>query len=140
MALGGVAARQGNQVSFAPIIQLAIPLGLGVVVQHAAQSFLGVPPLGAEHRARRRIQGRRHLRSAPALIVLSRTRARLMTRAERWPLRINRSSWSRSSDDNRTAYFSATMDATPPAPLFHHQRSNHSPFHPSSAYANLIEY
>ena len=45
-------------------------------------------------------------------------RARLMTRAERWPLRINRSSWSRSSADNRTAYFSATMDAALPAPLF----------------------
>ena len=70
MALGGVAARQGNQVGFTPIIQLAIPIGLGVVVQHAAQSFLGVPPFGAEHRARRRIQGRRHLESAPALISL----------------------------------------------------------------------
>ena len=38
--------------------------------------------------------------------VLSRIRARLMTRAERCPLRINRSRWSRSSDGNRTAYFS----------------------------------
>ena len=148
MPLGRVAARQHNQslprtgygVGFAPIVQLPIPVGLGMVVLHAVQSLLGVPTFGAEHRARRRIQGRRHLRSAPALIVLSRTRARLMTRAERLPLRINRSSWSRSSSDNRTAYFSATMDATPPAPLFDCQHSNHSPFHPSSAYANLIEY
>ena len=70
MALGGVAARQGNQVGFTPIVQLAIPIGLGVVVQHAAQSFLGVPPFGAEHRARRRVQGRRHLASAPARISL----------------------------------------------------------------------
>ena len=38
--------------------------------------------------------------------VLSRMRARLMTRAECWPLPISRSSWARSSADNRTANFS----------------------------------
>ena len=64
----------------------------------------------------------------------------MMTRAERWPLRINRSSCSRSSDDNRTAYFSATMDAAPPAPLFDRQRSNHSPLGASSDNTGLTEY
>ena len=70
MALGSVAARQGNQVGFTPIIQLAIPVGLGMVVQYAVQSLLGVPPFGAEHCARRRVQGRRHLGSAPPFIGL----------------------------------------------------------------------
>ena len=65
MALGSIAARQGNQMGFTPIIQLAITIGLGMVVQHTVQSFLGVPPFGAEHRARRRVQGRRHLGSTP---------------------------------------------------------------------------
>ncbi len=32
MALGGVAARQRNQVGFASVVQLAIPVGLGMVV------------------------------------------------------------------------------------------------------------
>ena len=51
MALGRIAARQGNQMGFTPIVQLAIPVGLGMVVQHAVQSLLGVLPFGAEHRA-----------------------------------------------------------------------------------------
>ena len=63
-----------------------------------------------------------------------------ITRARRWPLRINRSSWSRSSDHNRTAYFSATMDAAPPAPLFERPRGNHDPLRASSANASLIQY
>ena len=46
-----VAARQGNQVGFDAIIQLAIPVGLRMVVQHAVQSFLGVAPFDAKHRA-----------------------------------------------------------------------------------------
>ena len=45
MPFGRVAARQRNQVGFAPIVQLAIPIGLGVVVQHALQPRFGVPRL-----------------------------------------------------------------------------------------------
>ena len=32
MAFGSVAARQGDQMGFTPIVQLAIPVGLGMVV------------------------------------------------------------------------------------------------------------
>ena len=39
---------------------------LGVVVQHTDQPLLDVPTFGAGHRALRRVQGRRHLGSAPA--------------------------------------------------------------------------
>ena len=70
MPLGGVAARQRNQMGFCLVIQLPIPVGLGVVVQHAVQSLLGVPTLGAEHRALRRVQGHRHLRSTPSVVSL----------------------------------------------------------------------
>ena len=94
MAFGRVAARQRNQslprtgygVGFAPIVQLAIPVGLGMVVQHALQPRFGVPPFGAEHRALRRVQSRRHLGALHPSSVLSRMRARLMTRAECRPL------------------------------------------------------
>ena len=61
MAFERVAARQRNQVGFIPIVQLAIPVGLGMVVLHALQPLFGVPPFGAEHRALRRVQSRRHL-------------------------------------------------------------------------------
>ena len=61
---------QSDSKGFTPIIQLAITIGLGMVVQHTVQSLLGVPAFGAEHRARRRVQSRRHLGSAPALISL----------------------------------------------------------------------
>ena len=70
MAFRSVAAGQGDQVGFTPIIQLAIPVGLGMVVEHAVQALLDVPPLGAKHRARRRVQRRRHLGCAPALVGL----------------------------------------------------------------------
>ena len=70
MPLGSVAARQRNQVGFCLVIQLPIPIGLGVVVQHAVQSLLGVPTLGAEHRALRRIQGRCDLGSTPPFVGL----------------------------------------------------------------------
>ena len=102
MALGRVAARQANQsrprtgygVRFLLVVQLAIPIGLRMVVSHAAQSFLG-------YRRLVRNTGRGDVSRATATCealhpssVLSRMRARLMTRAECWPLRINRSSWA----------------------------------------------
>ncbi len=70
MAFGSVAARQGNQMGFAAIVQLAIPVGLGVIVQYTVQPFLGVPPLDAKHRAGRRVQRCRHLGCAPAFVGL----------------------------------------------------------------------
>ena len=70
VASGGVAARQGNQVGFASIIQLPVPVGLRMVVQHALQTLVVVPPFGAKHCALRRVQRRRHLGSAPTLIGL----------------------------------------------------------------------
>ena len=68
MALGRITARQGNQVGFATIIQLPVPIGLRMVVQHAIQSLLSVAPFGAEHRARRRVQRCRHLARAPSFV------------------------------------------------------------------------
>ena len=70
MAFGRVAARQRNQVGFAPIVQLAIPVGLGMVVQDALQPLFGVPPFGAEHRALRRVQSRHHLGGTPPFVSL----------------------------------------------------------------------
>ncbi len=44
MALGRIAARQRDQIGFTPIIQLPVPVGLGMVVQHAVQSPPAWPP------------------------------------------------------------------------------------------------
>ncbi len=68
MALGRIAARQRDQIGFALVIQLTIPVGLGMVVQHAVQALVGVPPFGAEHRALRRVQRCYHLVRAPSFI------------------------------------------------------------------------
>ena len=57
-------------MGLAPVIQLAIPVGLGTVMQYAVQPRFGVPSLGAEHRALRRVQGRRYLGSAPSRVSL----------------------------------------------------------------------
>ena len=70
MALGRITARQGNQMGLATIIQLPVPIGLGMVVQHTVQSLLSVPPFGAQHRARRGVQRRRHLARAPSFVSL----------------------------------------------------------------------
>ena len=69
--------------------QYEIPVGLGMVVQHAVQSLLGVPPFGAEHRALRRVQRCHTWLALHPSSVRSRMRARVITRAECWPLRIN---------------------------------------------------
>ena len=57
VALGGWAAGQGDQVGFATVIQLAVPVGLGPVPEHPVQPILGEPALEAEHRALGHIQG-----------------------------------------------------------------------------------
>ena len=106
VAFGSVAASQGNQVGFAPIIQLAIPVGSGW-----SWSAPSNPSSAYCRLVRNTVRG--DVCSAVATwdalqpsSVLSRMRARLMTRAECWPFLINPSSWARSYCDSRTANFS----------------------------------
>ena len=61
MAIGRWAARQRNQVGFAPIVQLAIPVGLDPVLDDSRQSLLDVPPFGPVHRTLGHVQSGRHL-------------------------------------------------------------------------------
>ena len=70
VALGGRAAGQGDQVGFAPVVQLAVPVGLGPVPERPVQPILGETPLDAEHRALGHIQSLRHLGGGPALTGL----------------------------------------------------------------------
>ena len=110
MALRRIAARQRDQ-GFALVIQFTIPVGLGMVAQHAVQSLLGVPPFGAEHRALRRSSAATTWFALHPSSVRSRMRARVITRAACWPLRIN----CRRSSDNpaATPIRQCTFDSIP---------------------------
>ena len=70
VALGGLAAGQGDQVGLATVIQLAVPVGLGPVPERPVQPILGEAPLEAEHRALGHVQGLGHPRRRPALTGL----------------------------------------------------------------------
>ena len=70
MAFRRRSARQGNQVGFASIVQLAETVSLDPILQHAVQALVGVPPLDAVHRAFPHLQGRRYLWGFPSLVYL----------------------------------------------------------------------
>ena len=63
-------AGQGDEVGFAPVVQLPVPMGLGPVFQHPFQPRFGEAPLDPKYRALGHIQGFRHLGSGPSLIGL----------------------------------------------------------------------
>ena len=70
MALWGVAARQGDQVGLALIVQFAEPVGLDPVVQHTVQTLVGVSPLDPVHRAFGHVQSGSDRWHLPTLIDL----------------------------------------------------------------------
>ncbi len=63
-ALGCTPGRSGGPRL---VVQLAIPVGLDPVLQHAIQTFLSVPPFGAVHRTLGHVQSGRHLGRVPSL-------------------------------------------------------------------------
>ena len=67
VALGGRAARQGNQAGLRPVIHLAVPAGLNPVLEHTVQSALGEAPLDVEYRALGHVQGLGHPGRRPSL-------------------------------------------------------------------------
>ena len=67
VAIGRWATRQGDQVGLALIVQLAIPVGLDPILQHAIQTFLSVPPFGPVHRTLGHVQSVRNLGCVPSL-------------------------------------------------------------------------
>ena len=115
--------------------ELAVPLGLGMVVQHAVQPLLTVPPFGADDCTRRRVQ-RHHLEAlrpswpnrtsvGPNEPSASCARSGDPARsANGCPVRINRSRWSGSSDGRPDRIFLAEpwLPHLPPK-RFDHQRS-----------------
>ena len=70
MTLRSRAAGQGHKVGFHLVVHLPVLVDLVVVPQHLLQSLLGIPPLGAEHRTLRHVQGRSHLGGGPTLVYL----------------------------------------------------------------------
>ena len=70
MAWGGLAARQGNQVRFPPLIQFGRMSWPRIFLQGPLQSSLQVPPLGTAHRTRRRVQRLHDAHHPPARICL----------------------------------------------------------------------
>ncbi len=70
MPFGDWAAGQRDDVGFAPVIQLPVPVGLGPVPRYPFQARLGEAPLDAKPGAHRHIQGFSHQGSRPALVGL----------------------------------------------------------------------
>ena len=64
------AAGQGDEMGFRPVVQVAVPVGLGPVPERPVQPILGEAPLDAEHRALGHIQSLGHLGRRPALVGL----------------------------------------------------------------------
>ena len=63
------AAGQRDEVGFAPVVQLAVPVDLAPVPQGPVQPFLGKALLNPVHGAQRHIQGFRHLGSSPTIVA-----------------------------------------------------------------------
>ena len=61
VVIGRWATRQGNQVGLALVVEFTETVGLDPILQHAIQTFLGVPPFGAVHRTLGHVQSGRHL-------------------------------------------------------------------------------
>ena len=70
MAFRGRAAGQGDQVGFAPVVQLAGPVGLGTVLQDPSQPILAEALLDPVHRAQRHIQPFSHPGRRPTVVAL----------------------------------------------------------------------
>ena len=139
VALRGRAAGQGNQLALCPVIHLAVPVGLGPVIEHTVQSALSEAPLDVEHRALGHIQGSGHLGRRPALVSLEQDAGPVDNpRAEPFPARTMCSNWLRSSGISRTANFSLT---TPPRNSTYCQQISTPTRSPASTpRPSLIEY
>ena len=109
VALGGRAARQGNQAGLRPVIHLAVPAGLDPVLEHTVQSAPGEAPLDVEYRALGHVQGLGHPGRRPSLAGFSKMRARAVTLAEPFPARTICSGCLRSSCVSLTEYFCRTI-------------------------------
>ena len=70
MSLWRFGAGQSDQVGFAPVVQLPVPMGLGPILQHPFQPRFGEAPLGPIYGALHNIDGLGHLGSVPPLIRL----------------------------------------------------------------------
>ena len=61
---------QRNEVGFAPVVQLPVPMGLGPILQHPFQPRFGEAPLGPIYGALHYIDGLGYLGSAPPVVCL----------------------------------------------------------------------
>ena len=67
---GGRGAGQGHQMRPGLVVQLAVPVGLGPVLEHTVQSVLGETPLDAEHAGLGHVQRLGHLGGGPPFVGL----------------------------------------------------------------------
>ena len=100
-----------------PFIHLSGPVDLVMAPQYLVQSFLGIPPLGAEHGPLRHVQCGGHLGGGPALIYLDQDAGPVIACAELLPALIIFLSRPFSCVASRTPYFSCTMTTSHPTTL-----------------------
>ena len=91
------------------VVQPAVPVGLGPVLEHTVQPVLGETPLMRKTLDSATSRAWATLGADQPSSVLSRMRARAGTRAGLLPVRTRCSSWSRSSPVSRTGNFSLTI-------------------------------
>ena len=70
ISIGSRGAGQGDEMGPGPVIQLAVPVGLGPVLKHSVQAVLRETPLGAVYAGLGRVQSLGHLGSRSALAGL----------------------------------------------------------------------
>ena len=99
---------QSDQAGFAPVIQLAVPFGLGPVLDCPSQPLFGETPLTRNTVPSDTSKAWAIPDADQPSVVLSRMHARVVTLVGLLPERTVCSSWSRSSGVSRTANSSLT--------------------------------
>ena len=113
VALRRWTAGQGDEVGFAPVVQLPMPVDLAPVPQGPVQPFLGKALLNRYTVPSATSSASATLGAAQLSSLLRRIRALAVTRAELFPTRIRFWSSSRCSGASRTAYLSLIITAPP---------------------------
>ena len=129
---------QGDEMGPGPVFQLAVPVGLGPVLEHPVQPVLGETPLDALYARLGHVQSLGHLGSGPALAGLEQDAGPCRTRAGLLPARTRCSNRSRSSGVSLTENFSDHTATSQPHNWRQHSTYNRYPLSPPKSGLTLL--